>query len=321
MGSTPEPTLQDVMTKLSFIIDTTRVNGDKLDKYISATDANIESIRSNVNCNNSKIEAVSSSVEVNSSAIQSIEERVLQLEKLNTEIQSNVTTIEVNKQQQLSNNITIHGIPFKKDEITTNIAVSICKSLNVPIAPTDITKSYRTKGTRSSPGLIVVKFVKFDTKNNILKAKRNRPDLKLCEIDPGFDGDSAIFINNHLTPYFARLMYLCKKLISPESMHSCWISSVGISVKLVDDKIHSVKSRHDIDEIVSALNLGRTSVFTDANSDQQCPSNNNPHNSNSNKRNRNHIDSSDDANKTKKPKQITQRRPTTRSNATKTSTS
>lgn len=315
MSSTPEPTLQDVMSQLSFIIATTRENGNKLDRYISATDAKINSIQSNISANSSKIETVSSIVEVNSATLQSIDARVLQLEKLNTDIQSNVTTIEINKQHQLSNNITIHGIPFTKEENTSNIVASLCHSLKVAILPADIVKSYRTKGSPASPGLIVVKFSNFDNKHNILKAKRNVTNLKLSELDLGFVDDSAIFINNHLTPYFARLMYLCKKLIPQESMHSCWVSSIGISVKLADDKIHTVKSRNDIDEIVSALNLGRTSVFTDANSDNHSSNDIIPHNSNSNKRKKNHIDEHDNVNNTKKAKAITQRRPTTRSNA------
>lgn len=69
-----------------------------------------------------------------------------------------------------------------------------------------------------------------------LEAKAKKPvtlgDIADCEEN---QRDKPIYINNHVTPYFARLLAVGRQGVKSKSIHSCWIGATGCLVKKSED--------------------------------------------------------------------------------------
>lgn len=57
----------------------------------------------------------------------------------------------------------------------------------------------------------------------------------ISDLFHGFtEPNKPLYINNHLTPYFATLLQASKKAITDKKIFACWISNGGVMIKTTE---------------------------------------------------------------------------------------
>ena len=133
------------------------------------------------------------------------------------------THLEGEKRDQYSRRdmVRITGVPFTRGENTTSLACRIGRSLGVDISPGDISVSHRSgRQVGSAPRPILCKFVRRETKHELLKNKRLARHIKTDDAGRPV----RIFVDEELTSMRAKI---CKKLRDEKIEHHT-----------VDGKIH-----------------------------------------------------------------------------------
>lgn len=160
----------------------------------------------------------------NTSTINSMEQRMKSIE---SSLELNKHEVELSKQNALSRNLSIIGVPATVNEDLKAIALKIfaligCQQLNA-----DIFGCYRIKIGNANSNIFIVKFNDFAVKHKILKSKLNN-EVRLIDImSNSNDGNPAIFINNHVTPFFGRLLAEGRKAVRDKKIFSVWLRKIG----------------------------------------------------------------------------------------------
>lgn len=134
-----------------------------------------------------------------------LEVRCGKLEKDNQELK---TAIEEDRQYNRNHNLIIDGVPETQGENLVNLVLQLAKKVQVSVLAGDIQAVHRIPSANNKKP-IVVQFVNRMTRDNILeKSKSTRPTLK--DVYPN-QLATALYVNEHMTPYYKRLMYLAKQ--------------------------------------------------------------------------------------------------------------
>lgn len=153
------------------------------------------------------------------------------LDKCEGSADSVIYRVELDKQRQIKNNLSIFGIPFVDGERLGDMVSLVFDKIECNMC--QFTDCYRVKG--NAKGIIIVKLTDFDAKQRILAAKSKKPlklgDLIACSSE---NAKTPIFINNHTTPFFGKLLQEGRKEAKNEKIHSCWLNSFGCQVKFTD---------------------------------------------------------------------------------------
>lgn len=175
----------------------------------------------------SKIEEVKTTAETNSTKIQSLTKR---LDKFESATKTSSHDSELQKQRMLKNNICIMGIPPFANEKLIDTAVKLFEVLECAIVSSGIASAYRTKG--SSP-IIVVKLANYDDKIRLLNAKAKKmvkvSDVAVCDESIA---NNYVYINNHVTPFFGKLLKEGRTCVKNKQIFACWLTSTGCVVKI-----------------------------------------------------------------------------------------
>lgn len=134
------------------------------------------------------------------------------------------------EQDNLANVVEIKGIPLRK-EFRSNlipVVVKIADILGVKITPYDVDYACTVQST-SHPPPVNVKFVRLWTKNLILTAKKGHG--KLPARDVGFHGNHEIFINQAMTPYYAKLYQNARRLLTNDRLKFVWFVDGRLKVR------------------------------------------------------------------------------------------
>lgn len=233
---------EDIMNKLVSIKTAADDTNKKLESYTKQTNEKIASIEDQAITTTERVDTLS--------------QRVDSLLESNQLLHENH---EKSKQRQLLNNITIMGIaPFNGEKLFDLVA-DIGNVLKLQIQPDDIEKLYRINGSKNH--IIVVGFYDWNLKAAII---RNKRDVVIYESDVFADvskdneQNNQIYINHHLTPYFGNLLQFGKSEVKKETLHSCWINSKGLLVKLNEQDTPHVFS--SIDALQSFINSKHSNV-------------------------------------------------------------
>lgn len=204
-----------------------------------------------------KFTAVSSELNAHNARFVGIEERLSQFE-------SKITTAtydkELQKQQQLKNNISIFGYPRQADEDVKKTALAIFRAFNCNFTEIDFTAVYRTEGKSPKFSSIIVKFAVFEKKLLALNAKAKKP-IKLSDIMGATANqvNAQIYLNNHVTPFFSRLLATGRQATKDGIIHSCFIGTNGCLIKLKEgSKSISIRSLKDFDGLRTKLDINAT---------------------------------------------------------------
>lgn len=182
--------------------------------------------------------------------------------------------LENQKQLAIKNNISIVGIPKSAKEDPRKTVLLVCQKLQLQISEEDIVAVYRTSNKASNFSSIIVKFEQFASKKSVLDAK-SKKKLSLFDIIKGEAANKKkpVYLNNHLTPFFARLFSAGRQAVKEKRIHSCWIASNGCLMKQNEnDEPKVIRSIDDLDKYKSSAGSSKRSK----------PDHNSPGNSNSN---------------------------------------
>lgn len=247
------PTLSSIWAKFCEIGNDTSATRNELSNFKIIT--------------NDRIGALEGSVDDYKQKCSEMELRLSALEEGGTSSIPNQIDIETSKQAKLGGNLCIHGVPERQNESIMNIIKAICAALNVKFNNTDIISAHRSKPSAKSPGLIVVKFVNFNKKIELLQAKKNKKSLNLAQLKMGLEPkNKLIYFNHHMTPFYANIHRKCKQAQSDGSIEGCWLSSNGIIIKLNDNSTRLINKMDDIETIINEHLTSYTEIG-DENSD------------------------------------------------------
>lgn len=91
------------------------------------------------------------------------------------------------------------GIPAAKNENLKAIVVKVFACIDVVVVVSNVQNVYRKNN------IIIVKLANYDIKAKIIENKRKKRIL-LSNVYPSVSNEVQIFVNNHTTPYFARIL-------------------------------------------------------------------------------------------------------------------
>lgn len=170
MSKQNEINLQDV---INIINERHNKTEDKMDKIINNMQGEIQSIKTETQNNTYKIS---------------------ELEK----------SIECLKQDKLKNNIKIAGLPNKNIEPNT-LVYNLCNLLDINIIEEEFT-AYHVRNAN----FIIVQFDSHRKKSLLIKKMNERKNVMTEEVFGGSESNGQIYVNDQLTPYFARLFQLAR---------------------------------------------------------------------------------------------------------------
>lgn len=136
--------------------------------------------------------------------------------------------------------------PEKEGETISEIKLNIIKTVKtagVPIDETDIDACHRVgklAPNNRHPRGIIVKFVRRQTKYDILKFKKNLKD----------DNGDQVYAVEDLTKHRVQLAYECRLLKKNGRIKDTWIANGNVIVKHDNDSKTIVRSRSQIENIM-----------------------------------------------------------------------
>lgn len=232
----PEPTMLDLFNLL-----TKCAQKDDIDEIkASITTANTETAEK-IDDVNRRIDSVVSNNDQNSIKIQSLE-----------------INLEILKQEQLKNNISISGVPpniIKSDNNTAEFVIKIAKALGVDYNVSQFT-SYAVAGNK----FIIVHFYNMKHKQTLMNKIRAKRSL-MVEEALQLNSNSQIYLNDHLTPYFNSLYLAARKAKAEKKIFSA--SSYG-------GKIRARKRADDAPIIITCANQLRMLIDSDETANTSC---------------------------------------------------
>lgn len=210
-----------------------------------------------------EIEELKKSCEFNSSILddhnarlQSVENELPKIAALQENIHSlnNEVTVlrgELNgrDQWQRLNNIEIKGVPLKKNENLFTVVDHISKAVDYPIQKSSINYISRVPMLNSKEKLIIVSFTNRYIKEDFIASARSKK--KILASDIGFsDSTQLIFLNDHLTPEYKRLLTSVKTTMKAKGYQYIWVKYGKIHVRMNDtSKIFIVNSHTDLNKL------------------------------------------------------------------------
>lgn len=158
-------------------------------------------------------------------------------DKLNSEIMEMKLQIEEREQYDRNRNIIIEGIPETKEENVYNIFNNLAVLIDEPITLNeDIQAAHRIPTKHSDrPKPIVVQFTNRQKRDAVVK-KAKKKLLKTTDFVSRVPVCS-VYINDHLTPYYKKLLYEAKKLKTEKDFKYVWVSNSKIFVRKDDNSI------------------------------------------------------------------------------------
>lgn len=160
---------------------------------------------------------------------------------------------ECDKQRTLKNNISIFGIERKEKEDLLQIVLNICEKIGCKIEKSQVVNHYRINNTN----IIIVQLCDFELKQQILGAKAKEA-MRASDISGGASGASnaespAVYINNHVTPFFGKLLREGRQAVKKGDIHSCFVNSHGCQLKFEENgKPHNYKSVDELNKLIEA---------------------------------------------------------------------
>lgn len=157
--------------------------------------------------------------------------------------------MEFDRQRQLKENITVHGIPSTNNENLNELISKLLSKIDCEASASKIATSYRIRGNNIN--IIVVKLADFETKQLILSTKQKHK-LSLGDVmSNSKEPKTPLYINNHTTPFFGKLLAEGRKMIKTGKIHSCWLNNFGCQLKFTENgKNFNYKSLADLNKLI-----------------------------------------------------------------------
>lgn len=196
---------------------------------------------------NSKLVEIESKVTSQDAKIESMNHR---LDKCENQAASAQHQMELEKQRSLKNNVSIFGVGRTDGENLMQIVLKVFNKMGCDVADNQVINCYRINGNNNN--IIIAKLSDYELKQKILKEKIKNP-VKLSDvIGCSNAADTIIYINNHVTPFFGKLLHEGRKAVKSGDIHSCWLNSFGCQMKYEEDgKQHAYRTIDDLKILIS----------------------------------------------------------------------
>lgn len=141
---------------------------------------------------------------------------------------------ELQKQNQLDNNLTIIGLPHLRDDNVLEMFLTYCKKIKANVTATDVVDIYRDGGDINDT--VIVKFKNYELKNMV----RNYAQLRqvwtneLVELPPG-ELATKIFTNLHTTRYYGKMLNIAREARKSDSLFSYYLCKRGLAVRRTEN--------------------------------------------------------------------------------------
>lgn len=157
------------------------------------------------------------------------------------------------KQNVLSRNLSIMCIPATDGEDLIAISLKIFSLLGCGLSESNLFGCYPIKKGNLFSNIFIVKINEFAVKQQIMKAKINK-DLRLKDIIAISSNDNpSIYVNNHVTPFFGKLLAEGRKAIKESGIHSVWLNRNGCQVRLVADGAERIyRSVNELQDLIAS---------------------------------------------------------------------
>lgn len=196
--------------------------------------AAIASTTAKIDTTNTKIETLQTTLNNEIDSIRSeLSDHTNRLDKVENEIKStNITEkfeemslqIELLKQDRLRNNLRITGLPETAYDDPDDALLRIAHVLQIDLIPSD----YTVYVDRHKSSIIVL-FASHTYKRSMINAMKNKQSLFVEELYD-MPSNTRIFMNDQLSPYFAKLFQLAWQAKKDGTLYSA--SSAGGRIRI-----------------------------------------------------------------------------------------
>lgn len=256
-----EPSMGEMMTLLKSINKTVSSSDAKLSDYIQANDTKVNDVIDKANANSDRI----SELERQMAAL--VQNHGANKNIRNEGVSNGTFSDEKSKQSSLRNNICIQGISQRENENLDDIVQAVCTVLKISLQRNEYSTAYRTKGSAKSPGFIIVRLTDFSKKMEILKAKRSIQRLSSAQLRVEGLSDSIIYVNNHVTPFFGKMLASGRKAVQSKQLHSIWLAKECIRAMKTATSDHILVA--NMSELDTLINSAPSSKRRAGNDDQR----------------------------------------------------
>ena len=134
-------------------------------------------------------------------------------------------------------------------DVTLGIINALYSDSEEAFGPDDVHAIHRRQGHYSKEK-VLVKFVRRGDAFRTLKRAKKLREIDLKVVDDRLTGH--VYINEHLSPYYAKLRYICKLLREKKSINDFWVSGHKIKIKTIEDDIKIISHKTDLLKFASA---------------------------------------------------------------------
>lgn len=137
--------------------------------------------------------------------------------------------VELDKQNQLDNNLSILGFPRMKNEDLMDMFLKLCKKLKIQISFDDVSRIYRNNGVNEP---VIVKFRNYENKV-MMKNSAHLRDVWSNDLFklPAGEQPTKIFVNLHTTRFYGKMVSIAREARKTKSLHSYYLCKRGLVVK------------------------------------------------------------------------------------------
>lgn len=176
------------------------------------------------------------------------------LQQKNKELEDKVQDLhqEVQEMQQYSRrfNIQLDGVPEVREEKAMDIVTKLATLIDEPIILNqDVQAAHRlpTNNTRRTPSFLI-QFTNKQKRDAVIKKARQK---KLVSTDFVSNApQTLVFSNDHLTPYYKKLLYEARKAKVEKAYEFVWVNGGKIFVKKdKDSRAIRIESMKDIEKM------------------------------------------------------------------------
>lgn len=199
----------------------------------------------------------SASLDDHKKRLDKTESKLSELTSIKGDIQSINKELDTLKGDNLSkdqwqrlNNVEIKGVPQRQNEDLFKILDQISIAIGYPVQKTSVNYISRVPTYNNKEKLIIVGFIHRYVKEDFVASARAKKKLIASEI--GFVGNAQnIFINDHLTPDYKKLLTSAKTSLKPKGYMYIWVKYGKIHVRKDDaSKIFVINNQTDLNKLL-----------------------------------------------------------------------
>lgn len=152
---------------------------------------------------------------------------------------------ELRKQNELVNNLSISGIPMRRNENLMKIFDKLCVKLNVPVSQNDVKKIFRLSSHRNQ---IIVKLKTWTAKEKI-KRYFNYKNVWSSDLVvlPSHVQPTKIFINAHTTRFYGKMIQIAEYYKKIGLIRSFYLCENGLFVRSYNcERDYAILSKEEL---------------------------------------------------------------------------